>query len=807
MKFWQNFVLFVCGLLSFQYAGSQTESRDLLLPECGRGVLICNQDTMALQKGKTDVYSLVAEKLNVNLYQADNELLFQYLDSCRTEYVFSFDIDETLLSFGSCELSFECSDVSYVIYINQREVPRKQNNTLRFHQQIRQYIDAGKNEIRIAIEPVKPRLDNVKSEDYDILSSEKRAVFRHAAFQFGWDWAPRELAGEVFMPLKLHFAPSPCRVLNAGIQTKEVNQKSADMSLSVMLSDSSNDVSYAKIYYTDKNGKRFKTKKLEPVSTRTAGGYCFLNFDFSISKPQLWQPQGRGEQSLYQAIVKLYDKKQKEIERVETRFGIRQIELVREKDSIGESFYFVCNGRKLFAKGANLVPTKMHGEKYSSLVKHIDLVKDCNMNMLRVWGGGFYLDEESLKACDENGILIWQDFPFACALYPADSLYLQGVASDAAFEVARIASHPCLALLCGNNEVFEGWENWGWKSQVRDTAVALSNYDKLFKQQLPQIVSVAAQSTDYVHTSPIHGWGKAQSMTEGDSHYWGVWWGDSVFETYTRKVPRFMSEFGFQSPPGKSCMEQFFILPYSKDNPQFAIHQKHPRGFELIDNRLKERFSNVESDRDYWQKAEITASDAYKIAIEAHRRAMPRCMGSLLWQLNEPYPAISWSIIDALWQPKAVYQTIKNCFAPFLLSIDTYSSPDSLFLYFINDTYYDVAQSCTLEIRDEKNQTVFQAEILDRNFPEMASRKIFSLAKNSIPNFDPTRHFVWVKSNGVLLKQNGDSAEQNAVLFEQNAVSNYAFFVYPQQLENQQLFFEIRNQWLQENTNLKRQNR
>ena len=804
MRFWQSFVLFICGVLCFQCANSQTESRDLLLPEYGRGVLICNQDTMELQKGKTDVYSLVAAKLNLNQYRADNELQFQYLDSCLSEYVFDFDIDEKLLSFGSCELSFECSDISYSIYVNQREVPKKQNNTLRFHQQIRQYLKEGKNEIRIKIEPVKPRWDNVKSEDYDILSSETRAVFRHAAFQFGWDWAPRELAGEVFMPLRLHFASSPCKVLNAGIQTIKADSLNADMSLSVMLSDSTNDISYAKVYYCDEKGKRFRTKKLEPSSIKTVGGYYFLNFDFSISRPHLWQPQGAGEQCLYQAGIKLYDKNQKEIESIDTRFGIRQIELIREKDSIGESFYFVCNGQKLFAKGANLVPTKMHGEKYSSLAKHINLVKDCNMNMLRVWGGGFYLDEESLKACDENGILIWQDFPFACALYPADSFYLQGVASDAAFEVARIASHPCLALLCGNNEVFEGWENWGWKSQVRDTAVALANYNKLFKQLLPQIASVAAQSTDYVHTSPIHGWGKAQSMTEGDSHYWGAWWGDSVFETYTRKVPRFMSEYGFQSPPSKSCMEQFFTLPYSKDNPQFAIHQKHSRRFELIDNRLKERFSTIESDRDYWQKAEITASDAYKIAIEAHRRAMPRCMGSLLWQLNEPYPAISWSMIDATWQPKAVYYTIKKCFAPFLLSIDTYSSTDSLFVYFVNDTYSDIELTCTLEIRDEENKTVLQIEIKDDNLPKMTSRKIYSLAKNSIPNFDPTRHFALIKSNGVSLKQNGESVEQNAVLSQQNAVSNYAFFVYPQQLENQQLFFEIRNQWLQEKPNSER---
>ncbi len=781
----KNTLLLTICLLTFAVAAKAQNNIQEKITLTKEGVLICNNDTLPLQTGKSDIYSLMADKMNAEPYYGDNELKFQYLDTCRLTYVFDLSVDEKQLSYPYCELEFECSDLSFRVLVNGIAVQRKYNNSLRFKEDIRSLLVKGDNKIKIEIEPIKPRFDKVKTEEHDILISEKRAVFRHAAFQFGWDWAPRQLAGEVFMPLMISFSNQPSVVENINIQTTNIEKEKAEMLLSVLTPVDGKEITSAAIEVFDSENKMVLSEKLELDFYYKDGYFSICKFNFSIANPQLWFPNGMGTQPLYNAKIALFDSDGKKIHNEEKRFGIRTISLVREKDKYGESFYFVCNGRKFFAKGANLVPTAMHGEKYESLAEHIHLVKDANMNMLRTWGGGFYMDETSLDACDENGILIWQDYPFACALYPADSAYLEGVRIDATLNTFRIASHPCVALFCGNNEVFEGWENWGWKKEVRDTVVALKNYERLFKDMLPEIVSTTAETFDYVHTSPIHGWGKPQSMTEGDSHYWGVWWGDSVFETYTRKVPRFMSEYGFQSPAKLETVMQYSPEPYLESNPQFAIHQKHNRGFELIRHRLEERFPTPETGEQWLERAALTACDAYKIAIEAHRRAMPYCMGSLLWQLNEPYPAISWSIIDSDWEPKTVYQTIKQSFEPLIISIDTYSSADSIHVYFINDTEQAIQADWQIEVRNDEGRTKMQLANSERQTFGWGSHKIASFSKTDIKDFEPPKDYIWAE----LIRK--DNAESNT------RIMNYAFFVYPKQLDKPDFYKEIRKMWLE----------
>lgn len=788
----RKIILFAVCLLVFGSLAMAQNSDEEKIKLTKEGILICNNDTLQLQEGKADVYSLMADKMNAEPYYGDNELKFQYLDTCRLTYVFDLSVDEKQLSYPYCELEFECSDLSFKVFVNGIAVQRKHNNSLRFKEDIRNLLVKGDNKIRIEIEPIKPRFDKVKTEEHDILVSEKRAVFRHAAYQFGWDWAPRQLAGEVFMPLMISFSNQPSVVENINIQTSKIEKEKAEMLLSVLTPVDGKEITSAAIEVFDSENKMVLSEKLELDFYYKDGYFSICKFNFSIAKPQLWFPNGMGAQPLYNAKITLFDANGKTIHNEEKRFGIRTISLVREKDKYGESFYFVCNDRKFFAKGANLVPTAMHGEKYESLAKHINLIKEANMNMLRTWGGGFYMDEKSLNACDENGILIWHDYPFACALYPADSAYLEGVRIDAELNTFRIASHPCLALFCGNNEVFEGWENWGWKKEVRDTVVALKNYERLFKDMLPEIVSITAETLDYVHTSPIHGWGKPQSMTEGDSHYWGVWWGDSVFETYTRKVPRFMSEFGFQSPANLETVSGFSPEPYSEDNPMFAIHQKHNRGFELIRNRLEERFETPQTGEDWLEKAALTACDAFKIGIEAQRRAMPYCMGSLLWQLNEPYPAISWSIIDSDWQPKMVYHTVKKAFEPLSVSIDTYSSTDSVYVYFINDTDERVFIDWKVDVRCDDGRTKWQLTNSEKQSFEWGSHKIASFSKSDITDFEPIKDCIWVEA----FKRNEGEASMQKSETNHN-ICNYAFFVYPKHLERADFYNEIRKMWLQ----------
>lgn len=788
----KKIILFAVCLLVFGTLAMAQNSDGEKIKLTKEGILICNNDTLQLQEGKADVYSLMADKMNAEPYYGDNELKFQYLDTCRLTYVFDLSVDEKQLSYPFCELAFECSDLSYKVFVNNVEEQKQQNNSLYFKQDIKHLLIRGENKIRIELEPVKPKLDTVKSENHNILVSEKRARFRHAAYQFGWDWAPRQLAGEVFTPLTITFSQQQNPIENINIQTAKLEKSNADMILSVMGSEDTELVTVADIEIYDQHNNIVERSKLESGYFYKNGAFSILKFEFSIKNPQLWYPHNMGSQPLYTAHIKLFDKKGALIHKEEKRFGVREIRLVREKDKDGESYYFTCNGKKLFAKGANLVPTKMHGEKYESLADHIDLVKDANMNMLRVWGGGFYMDERSLNACDENGILIWQDFPFACALYPSDEAYLQGVNHDALLNTSRIASHPSVAVFCGNNEIFEGWENWGWKNEVRDTAEALKSYELLFKNILAEVVSGAAETFDYVHTSPIHGWGKPQSMTEGDSHYWGVWWGDSVFETYTRKVPRFMSEFGFQSPANLETVSGFSPEPYSEDNPMFAIHQKHNRGFELIRNRLEERFETPQTGEEWLEKAALTACDAFKIGIEAQRRAMPYCMGSLLWQLNEPYPAISWSIIDSDWQPKMVYHTVKKAFEPLSVSIDTYSSTDSIYVYFINDTDERVFIDWKVDVRCDDGRTKWQLTNSEKQSFEWGSHKIASFSKSDITDFEPTKDCIWVEA----FKRNEGEASMQKSETNHN-ICNYAFFVYPKHLERADFYNEIRKMWLQ----------
>jgi beta-mannosidase len=627
----------------------------------------------------------------------------------------------------------------------------------------------GTNELIVEIEPIYQKWQAVNSDDFNILHSEKRAVFRKAAFQFGWDWAPRQLAGEISFPICLTFEDEKEYLRFASVQTEAISEEVANMLLTIKTEFLKDEKYNLKLAYSTSDNK-ITTLDLGELRLENLKDNLYL-FRFNVENPQLWFPNGYGDPTLYEATIYLYNKKSICLDSVKTRFGIRTIELSQKKDKYGSEFCFIVNGKPIFAKGANLVPSAMHKERYEGMAKHIDLVKECNMNMLRVWGGGYYVDEQMYEACDENGILIWQDFPFACALYPATKDYLAEVEAEARQNVLRISSHPSLAVWCGNNEIWEGWGNWSWDKEVKDTALAVKNYNTLFRELLPNIVNEYCPTIDYTHSSPLNGWGRKESLTEGDCHYWGVWWGDSVFETYTRKVPRFMSEYGFQSSPNKKTVEKYFTLPYSKENKGFAIHQKHNRGFELIENRILERFDSYSKDEDYINKTSIVASEAFSIGIESHLRAMPYCMGSLTWQLNEPYPAIGWSCIDVEYLKKDVYHTIQKSFAPVVISIDKYSCKDTLFVYVINTSWNDFEMDLIGKMTDCDNTTIYSFEIESQPLPQMKSICVLEIAKKDIGYYE---------ENQTKIEIIGTYKDENNNLIK---LENSSYFVYPKYLK------------------------
>ncbi|MCR4829500.1 MAG: hypothetical protein K5864_08565 [Bacteroidales bacterium] len=368
---------------------------------------------------------------------------------------------------------------------------------------------------------------------------------------------------------------------------------------------------------------------------------------------------------------------------VPTSWGIT---LEQQEDSIGRSFTFMKEGKPIFVKGANWIPchsfpvlTKTMRERYRMLLYS---AKECNINMLRVWGGGIYEPDYFYDLCDSLGIMVWQDFNFSCAPYPGDSLMLDNISEEARYQVRRIAQHPCVVLWCGNNEVKNGWEDWGWQGQykwseqqrreIEHTIDTIFGYSTDDNTSQTSILAMAVRDCDplqrpYITTSPLYGWGHDECVTHGDSHYWGVWWGEQPFEMYEEKTGRFMSEYGFQSYPDYSTVLRYCPADQLNiDSPTMRSHQKHPRGVAIIDKAMKEYYgldSRSVTLEDYCYLSQILQAWGVGYGIWQHLKQQPHCMGTLYWQLNDCWPVASWSSIDYYGNWKALQYRVRDLFS------------------------------------------------------------------------------------------------------------------------------------------------
>ena len=360
-------------------------------------------------------------------------------------------------------------------------------------------------------------------------------------------------------------------------------------------------------------------------------------------------------------------------EYTENRTTLRQ-----EEDSIGQSFTFYRDGKPIFIKGANWIPVhsfpvdnSANRARYRMLLTS---AKEAGFNMLRVWGGGIYEHDYFFDLCDSLGLMVWMDFNFSTMLYPDNPEMLESIKEEAYQNVRRIAKHPCVVLWCGNNEVKNGWEDWGWQGVYHWTpeqrARLQHGIDTLFGEN--GILAQAVKDCDplqrpYITTSPLYGWGHPECVTHGDSHYWGVWWGEEPFERYAEKTGRFMSEYGFQSYPMISTIRQF--CPEDQlniDSPTLRSHQKHGRGREIIDKAMRQYYgfdSKSLSLEDYCYVSQLLQAWGTGYGIFQHIKQQPHCMGTLYWQLNDCWPVASWSSIDYYGNWKALHYRVQKLFS------------------------------------------------------------------------------------------------------------------------------------------------
>lgn len=600
---------------------------------------------------------LMNNKIIPDPYKDENEKKVQWVENEDWEYQTSFNISSKELANQNIDLVFNGLDTFSEIYLNGKLLQSTDNMFRKWTIPVKQNLKIGENVLKITFKSaVNVGKELAKKVPFTTPES-PRSYVRKAQYQFGWDWGPRLVTAGIWKEVQINFW-NQAKLENVKIEQKVLTKQKADLNIHAVI-------------FAEQEGNYNISVNNKSQKITLKSGINTIAVPYQIQNPKLWQPNGWGDPNLYQLKISL-QKDSKTIAEKSERIGLRTVELIQEKDKKGKSFYFKVNGNPMYTKGTNWIPSdsftpRITKEKYQKLIKDS---KEANMNMIRVWGGGIYEDDEFFKACDENGILVWQDFMFAGSFYPSDENFQKNVEMEVKDQIERLQNHPSLALWCGNNEVDEAIVNWGYQKQFKyskeDSLQVWKDYKKIFHEVIPNAIKKYATSDKQIYweSSPSIGWGHKESLTEGDSHYWGVWWGEQPFEIYNEKVSRFASEYGFQGMPTLETTKSMFsgIPNLSLQNGTIKAHEKHSRGWEIIDNYMKRDYYIPTDFVKYNYVSQLLQARGMQVAIEAHRRAKPYNMGTLYWQLNDCWPVVSWSSIDYLGNWKALHYQIKRSF-------------------------------------------------------------------------------------------------------------------------------------------------
>ncbi|UII75463.1 glycoside hydrolase family 2 protein [Flagellimonas sp. HMM57] len=640
-----------------------------------------------------------------------NERELQWVDKADWEYQTTFDLTEEETERDYMALTFRGLDTYADVYLNGTLLLQTDNMFRTYEVSVKQKIKVGQNRLRVVLaSPIKKGIEKYDKVPYVIPVSDndlaalgqvpenkKVSVYtRKAGYHFGWDWGPRLVTSGIWRPVTLKswddFVIKDLFVQQEVLDT--VAKLKAHLELTALVAEEKADVEVTIDDIT----------VLEEEFLMRKGTHQY-DFSFKIADPELWWPNGLGNQKLYTIGVKIKGRKSQDT--ISKKVGLRTIELVTEKDSIGSSFFFKVNGHPIFMKGANYIPNdvflpRVDKKDYENV---INAAVETNMNMLRVWGGGIYEDDYFYELCDEKGILVWQDFMFACAMFPGDTDFLNNIREEAIDNVKRLRNHPSIALWCGNNEILSAWKNWGWEDEMKKTygeapaQEVYQAYQNIFHKILPEVVNAYDADRRYWASSPSTALGEPESLTDGDRHYWGVWWGKEPFSNFEKEMPRFMSEFGFQSFPELSTVEKYAIPEdYDIYSEVMKSHQRSSIGNETIEEYMLRHYKKPKNFESYLYLSHLLQAYGIGEGIAAHRRNRERCMGSLYWQINDCWPVASWSSIDYYGKWKALHYTIKRAFEPLALSIT--KNTDAINVVVLNDHLEAVSGKMTLQLLD-----------------------------------------------------------------------------------------------------------
>ena len=665
---------------------------------------------------------LLSHKVIEDPFIKTNEEKVQWVSKKDWEYKTNFSLSEEILNKKNIELNFEGLDTYAKIYINGNYQLNTDNAFKRYTISLKDIPMYKSNELKIVFENIGSIENPAKLNSNYKLPEGKRIYTRKAQFQYGWDWGPKLNTLGIWKPITLK-AWDDLKFENIYIRQKEIDKDKALLSVEIIIESKD-----------DRNIQLFTKINKEIISSNISlkKGKHTYKVPIEIINPKLWWTHNLGNPYLYNFNFQLIsDGKIKDEKSIKK--GIRTIKLIAKKDTIGESFYFELNGKPVFMKGANYIPqnsfqNKVTNQHYEKLLSD---VVESNMNMLRVWGGGIYENDIFYDICDEKGILVWQDFMFACAMYPGSIEFLANVKEEAEQQIKRLRNHTSIALWCGNNENAEGWRRWGWQAKrtKKEKEEIWNDYLAVFDTILPKSVAKLSE-TNYWETSPKYGRGNPKYQMEGDAHDWWVWHDGYPFEHFEKNVPRFMSEFGFQSFPS------FETINYINQNDTInlktdaiKLHQKHAKGFQLIEEYMNRNYKISKNEEDYVYVSQLLQAKGIVMGIEAHRRAKPTNMGSLYWQLNDCWPSISWSSIDYFGQWKALQYKAKNAFKNLLISSTIEKNKVKIFV--INDTFNPIQGNLKVTLIDFYGKEIWK-DSKEIQVLENSSKPYFNFSLESI---------------------------------------------------------------------------
>ncbi|WP_313808528.1 beta-mannosidase [Sphingobium sp.] len=630
---------------------------------------------------------LMARALMPDPFIGLNEATIQWVGRSDWDYRGRIDATSALLAREHIDLVFDGLDTYAEVKLNGQTILAADNAHRRWRVDVRKLLKPGANEISIhfrsplkALQPKVLALANPLPGEYDsVFGDEPEArqtspYIRKPKYHYGWDWGPRILSIGPNGPIHID-AWDAARIESLRVVQEAVTKAEARIAAQVELVAGREGRAQVETVVKGPDGRTVVSAR----DVTLTAGVNQVAVPVTLPDPQLWYPAGYGAQPLYSVTTKVRFEGE-EADSATRSTGLRTVDLVREADAEGRGFQLKINGLPIFMKGANIIPFDMFPARVAAerMASILTDARDANMNMVRIWGGGYYLPDGFYDAADRLGLMVWQDFMFGGAVTPYDRDFRENVRIEAEEQVDRVQAHPSIVLWSGNNEVLSGWESWSDRIAFKKR-VGADEQEKvgvglaiLFNQVLRDAAERRDPDVPYWPGSPSSNYeGKPDQDGDGDRHYWDVWGGKKPVTAYLDSCPRFMSEYGLEAMPVMPTITAF-AKPKDRTitSPVMRAHQKFLKGEgqERLLLYIEQRYRSPRDFADFVYLSQAMQADGIALGALHHRACRPQTSGSLYWQLNDVWPGASWSSIDYYGRWKALHYAARRFFAPVAIS-------------------------------------------------------------------------------------------------------------------------------------------